>query len=154
VRLAVHPSATFLELAQLCQKTIEAAHRHSVFALPVILSMRGMPASRVSHPIFKVAYLESDTIVGPEARLRYPSSAYGGLDLILAVSPGRDDLTLRFIFSASAREANAVEKLRSTLEHVLKTATDDPETGIYQLGASNRSTQAMLSSEHAPQFAF
>lgn len=154
VRLAVHPSATFLELAQLCQKTIEAAQRHSVFALPVILSMRGMPASRVSHPIFKVAYLESDTIAGPEARLRYPSSAYGGLDLILAVSPGRDDLTLRFIYSASAREANAVEKLRSTLEHVLQTATDDPEAGIYQLGASNRSTQAMLSSEHAPQFAF
>ncbi|HEX7771004.1 MAG TPA: hypothetical protein VF435_01210, partial [Pyrinomonadaceae bacterium] len=107
-----------------------------------------------SHPVFKVAYLESDTIVGPEARLRYPSSAYGGLNLILAVSPGRDDLTLRFIYSASAREANEVEKLRSTLEHVLKTATDDPEAGIYQLGGGNRSTPAMISPEHAPQFAF
>jgi hypothetical protein len=154
VRLAVHPSATFHELAQLCQKTIDVAQIHSLFALPVMLSMRGMPASRVSHPIFKAAYLESDTMAGPEERLRYPSPVYGGLDLILAASPNRDDLTLRFIYSLSARGPNTVEKLCSALEDVLKTATDDSEIGIYQLGASNRSVQTALSSEHAPQFAF
>ncbi|HXQ69073.1 MAG TPA: PhpK family radical SAM P-methyltransferase [Pyrinomonadaceae bacterium] len=154
VRLAVHPSATFRGLAQLCQKTIDATQIHSLYALPVMLSLRGMPAPRVSHPIFKVAYLESDTIAGPQERLRYPSSVYGGLTLILTASPNRDDLTLRFIYSSSTRGADAVEKLRLTLEHVLKTTTDDPETGLYQLGASNRSTQAVVSSEHAPQFAF
>ena len=105
-------------------------------------------------PVFRVAYLESDAISGPEERLRFPLSAYGGLDLILAASHNQDDLRLRFIYSSGIRRASAIEKLSLTLSHVLKTATDDPETGIYQLGASSRSAKPVLSSEHAPQFAF
>jgi len=120
----------------------------------VMLSLRGMPSSRVSQPVFRVAYLESDTIPSPEERLRFPASAYGGLDLILAASHNQDDQRLRFIYSSSVRGAGAIEKLCLTLSHVLKTATDDPETGIYQLGASSRSAKPVLSSEHAPQFSF
>ena len=154
VRVAVHPSEGFRELAQRCDESIKAAHVHRLFAVPVMLSLRGMPSSRVSHPVFRVAYLESDTIPGPEERLRFPSSAYGGLDLILAASHNQDDLRLRFIYSSSVRGAGAIEKLCLTLSHVLKTATDDPETGIYQFGASSRSAEPVLSSEHAPQFSF
>jgi hypothetical protein len=154
VRVAVHPSEGFRELAQRCDESIKAAHVHRLFAVPVMLSLRGMPSSRVSHPVFRVAYLESDTIPSPEERLRFPSSAYGGLDLILAASHDQDDLRLRFIYSSSVRGASAIEKLCLTLSHVLKTATDDPETGIYQLGASSRSAIPVLSSEHAPQFHF
>jgi hypothetical protein len=151
VRVAVHPSETFRELAQRCEKSIQAAHAHRLFAVPAMLSLRGMPASRVSHPVFSVAYLEGAATSGAEERLRFPSSVYGGLDLILAASPG---LTLRFIYSSGLRGADAIEKLCLTLSHVLKTATNDPETGIYQLGANSRSAKSVLSSEHAPQFAF
>jgi len=154
VRIAVHPSERFRELAQRCDESIKAAHVHRLFAVPVMLSLRGMPSSHVSHPMFRVAYLETDTIPRPEERLRFPSSAYGGLDLILAASHNQDDPRLRFIYSSSVRGAGAIEKLCLTLSHVLKTATDDPETGIYQLGASSRSAKPVLSSEPAPQFSF
>jgi anaerobic magnesium-protoporphyrin IX monomethyl ester cyclase len=154
VRLSVRPSAKFHELAEGTQSKIEAAGAHRRLALPVVMNMRSMPASVRPHFVFDVAYLESERAPGLEERLRFPADGYGELGLILAVSPAGDDLALQFMYSAGVRESKAIEELGLTLSHVLSVAAENPEAGIYQLGAKGHQVEPLLLPEQAPQFAF
>ncbi|HKC65605.1 MAG TPA: hypothetical protein VKB86_18330 [Pyrinomonadaceae bacterium] len=154
IRLLVRPSAKFHELAQEMQSKIEAAGAHRRLALPVLMNIRSMPTSIVSHSVFNIAYLELELMPRIEDRLRFPASGYGGLNLILAVRPDEDVLALQFIYSSGGREFKAIEKLGLTLTRILKAAAEDSEAGIYQLGANEHAIKPVLSPDQAPRFAF
>ena len=154
IRASVHASANFRELARATRSSVEAAGAHRRLALPVLKIMRGMPTSVVARPAFNVAYLEGAPAPGPEGRLRFPASVYGGLDLILAASAGDVDLTLQFIYSSGVRRFEAVEVLTLTLVRILNAVAEDPDAGLYQLGASEQVVKPALSPEQAPQFTF